>query len=170
MGSTKRYGWLVVLIIALAITATADLWETDFEKARESARKTNRYLLLDFSGSDWCPWCVRLDREVFSQDAFKKYAAENLICVLLDFPRRKQIKQELKEQNEKLMGKFQVTGFPTVIILSPHGDTVGQTGYQPGGAEKYVQHLKSFIDPHRKKHDIPMPSALHPKSEGKVAE
>ena len=171
MKAIWRYGWLIASVLAVTVAA-ADLWETDFAKAQETARKTNRYLLLDFSGSDWCGWCIRLDREVFSQDAFKKYAAENLVCVLLDFPRSKQLDQQLREQNEKLRKKFHVTGFPTVIILSPTGDKVAETGYQPGGAEKYVEHLGGFIDPHRKKHNIPAPTptAAPPNPEKKSAE
>ncbi len=124
-------------------------WETDFARASARAKESGKYMLLDFSGSDWCGWCVRLEKEVFSQDQFRSYAADNLVCVLLDFPRRKTQSSDLKKQNQELSKKYGVRGFPTVLVLSPDGRLVGTTGYRPGGAEAYVQHLKAMIDPHR---------------------
>lgn len=124
-------------------------WETDFARAAAQARTTGKYLLLNFSGSDWCVWCTVLDNEVFRQRAFQDYAADNLVCVLLDFPRAKAQSAELRKQNYALSRQYGIQGFPTVLILSPAGELVGRTGYQPGGAEAYVQHLKAMIDPHR---------------------
>ena len=137
----------------------ASSWETDFEEASATAKASNKYMLLDFSGSDWCGWCVKLDNEVFSKKAFKDYAKENLVCVLVDFPRRKQLKKALKEQNAKLQQKYGVRGFPTVIVLSPTGDLVGKTGYKAGGPDAYVSHLKGMIDPHREKNKIAAPTS-----------
>lgn len=124
-------------------------WETDFARASALAKESGKYMLLDFSGSDWCGWCTVLDKEVFSQRAFQDYAAENLVCVLLDFPRAQAQSAELRKQNYALSRQYGVLGYPTVLILSPDGELVGKTGYQPGGAEAYVQHLKAMIDPHR---------------------
>jgi len=124
-------------------------WETDFARASARAKESGKYMLLDFSGSDWCGWCVRLEKEVFSQEQFRRYAADNLVCVLLDFPRRKAQSPEVKKQNQKLSETYGIKGFPTVLVLSPDGELVGKTGYRPGGAEAYVQHLKAMIDPHR---------------------
>jgi len=150
----------VVVIGVLAMPATAaSRWETDFQKASETAKASNRYILLDFSGSDWCGWCMKLGEEVFSRRAFKDYAQENLVCVLIDFPQRTALKKSLKEQNEQLKNKYGVRGFPTVLILSPDGDLVTQTGYQEGGAEKYVKHLQGSIDPHRTKNNVPPPTS-----------
>jgi len=134
-------------------------WETDFEAASKTAKASNRYMLLDFSGSDWCGWCIRLDKEVFSKKEFKNYAKKNLVCVLVDFPRRKSLRKRVAEQNKKLAAKYKVRGYPTVIVLSPGGDTVAQTGYRKGGAKKYVKHLGELIDPHREKNNIPGPTS-----------
>ncbi|NQT92769.1 MAG: thioredoxin family protein [Lentisphaerae bacterium] len=134
-------------------------WETDFEAASKKAKASNRYMLLDFSGSDWCGWCIRLDKEVFSKKDFKDYAKKNLVCVLVDFPRRKALRKRVAEQNKKLAAKYKVRGYPTVMILSPGGDTVAQTGYRKGGAKAYVKHLGELIDPHRKKNNIPGPTS-----------
>ena len=148
-----------VFSIALPLHAGSK-WETDFVKAKKTAKKTNRYMLVDFSGSDWCGWCIKLDEEVFSKKKFKSYAKENLVCVLLDFPRRKKLKKSLREQNEKLKQEYAVRGFPTVLVLSPEGKLVQRTGYQKGGPENYVAHLKKIIDPHRKKNKVPEPTSI----------
>lgn len=158
----KRILNLVVLGCLIALPAgpayASKVWETDFEKAKETAKKTNRYMLLDFSGSDWCGWCIKLNKEVFDKKAFTDYAEENLVCVLLDFPRRTKIKKSLAEQNQKLKQEYGVRGFPTVLVLCPEGSLVQKTGYRKGGAAEYVAHLKAMIDPHRKKNKVPEPT------------
>ncbi len=120
-------------------------WVQNYNKALSQAKPSGKYLLLDFSGTDWCPWCIKLDNEVFSRKAFKEYAKKNFVPVLLDFPRRKVQDDNLKLQNRKLMEKYGVEGFPTVIILTTDEQLVGQTGYQPGGADAYVKHLEEII-------------------------
>ena len=148
----KNYLIVGIAAVLAAVTVAAvagEGWETDFEKASAAAKKDGKYMLLDFSGSDWCGWCIKLDKEVFSQDAFKKYADENLVPVTLDFPRKKEQSKEEKKQNEALAEKYKIRGFPTVIVLSPDGDLVGQTGYQKGGPDAYVDHLKEMISAHK---------------------
>lgn len=139
--------WLIVLIAAISAGAfAADGWKTDFEKAKATAKAENKHILIDFSGSDWCGWCVKLDKEVFSKEAFKEYAKDNLVLVLADFPRDKSKQSdELKKQNEKLMKEYGVRGFPTVFILNPEGKTIDKTGYQAGGPEAYVAYIKKAI-------------------------
>jgi len=140
--------WLVALaVVAISVGAFAsEEWMTDFAKAKEKAKAENKYILIDFSGSDWCGWCIKLDNEVFSQKAFKTYAKDNLVLVLADFPRdtSKQT-EEVRMQNEQMAKDFKVEGFPTVFILSPEGKTVSKTGYRDGGAEAYVAHIKEQI-------------------------
>ena len=123
-------------------TGRAFEWRTDLAQAAADARQDQRYLLLNFSGSDWCGWCKKLDAEVFSQPAFQAYAASNLVAVLADFPRRTQQDDALKAQNERLMRQFQVEGFPTLLLFSPEGELVGQLGYQPGGPAAFIQALR----------------------------
>lgn len=149
-----KYGHVLMaaaFVFALAVGAQAKDWETDFEKASAQAKESGRYMLLDFSGSDWCGWCIKLDKEVFSKKAFKEYAKENLVSVLLDFPRKAPQSNKLKKQNEALMQKYGIKGFPSVIVLSPAGELVGKTGYREGGPEAYVDHLKQMIEEHQKK-------------------
>jgi protein disulfide-isomerase len=138
----------LVLIFSLGLlsaTFAADGWMTDFEAAKAKAKTENKNLLLDFTGSDWCGWCIKLNKEVFSQEAFQDYAAESLVLVELDFPRGTDLPAELKAQNEALAKKYGVRGFPTILVLSPEGDLVKQTGYEAGGAEAYVEHIKAII-------------------------
>lgn len=139
------------MVGALGAVAHGGGWETDFEKASAAAGKEGKYMLLDFSGSDWCGWCIRLDKEVFSTDEFKKFAGENLVCVLVDFPKAKEQDDALKAQNKKLAKKYGIRGYPTVIILAPDGALAGTTGYQEGGPVKYIEHLKGIIDGHKLK-------------------
>lgn len=131
-------------------TIQAGDWETDFAKASTHAAKEGRFILLDFTGSDWCGWCIKLQKEVFSQDEFKTFAKDNLVCVELDFPHRKAQSAELKEQNKRLSKEYGISGFPTIILLSPQGETVAKTGYRPGGAKAYVEHLKEIIYNYKK--------------------
>jgi len=146
--------WIAVLAVtAMSIGAFAsEGWETNFEKASARAKSEGKYMLLDFSGSDWCGWCIKLDKEVFSKPAFKAYAKENLVLVLLDFPRNKSGQsKELQAQNKMLAEKFGIRGFPTVIILDPSGKPVEKTGYRPGGPEAYVEYLKKAISESKSK-------------------
>ncbi len=127
-------------------------WHDDFEKAKTEAAKTGRPILVNFSGSDWCGWCIRLDKEVFSKDAFKKYAKDNLILFNADFPQNTKLPKKEAEQNQKLAQQFGIPGFPTVLLLASDGKTViAKTGYQQGGPEKYIKHLAGLIMNHKMK-------------------
>jgi len=123
-------------------TGRAFEWRTDLGQAAADARQNQRLLLLDFSGSDWCGWCKKLDAEVFSQPAFQEYAASNLVSILVDFPRRTKLAEALQAQNERLRQHFQVEGFPTILLFNPEGELIGQLGYQPGGPEAFIQAIR----------------------------
>lgn len=144
--------YILISIVMLYCTKAEALdWETDFKKASSAARASGKYIMLDFSGSDWCGWCIQLEKEVFSQDAFKDFAEKNLVCVLVDFPRKKKQTRELEQQNWNLATKYGIQGYPTIIILSPDGEPVGKTGYLQGGPVKYAQHLNDIIERHKAK-------------------
>lgn len=134
---------LVALLAACALPALADKegWVTDFEAAKQQAAEEGKHLLLDFTGSDWCGWCIKLDEEVFSQAAFKEAAPEKFILVELDFPNSIPQPDELKAQNAELAKTYGVQGYPTIILLDSEGELYGQTGYRDGGAEAYLAHL-----------------------------
>lgn len=124
---------------------SSGIWKTDYDAALKQAAAENKYVLVDFSGSDWCGWCMKLEKEVFSRKEFIDYAQDNLICVLLDFPRRKDLPKAQKDANQALLDQYQVQGFPTVLILNPQGRVIKRTGYQPDGAAKYVEFIKGVI-------------------------
>jgi protein disulfide-isomerase len=151
-------GLMMSLVVALGTKLQAAEWETDFAKASTNASKAGLYMLLDFSGSDWCGWCVKLDKEVFSKPEFKAYAKTNLVCVLVDFPREKHQSKNLKEQNAALSKKYGIRGFPTIVILTPDGELVDQTGYREGGPAKYVEHLKGIIAKYEEAHPKKTPA------------
>ena len=120
-------------------------WETNLEQAVAQAKKENKAVLVNFTGSDWCIWCKRLNSEVFSQKEFEEYANKKLVLVKLDFRRDIQQTDATKLYNNTLAQKYGIEGFPTILILNSKGDLVAKTGYQPGGAANYVQHIKSFL-------------------------
>ena len=120
-------------------------WTTDLGKAIETAKAENKAVLVNFTGSDWCKWCFKLSGEVFSQDEFKEYAAENLILVKVDFPRSIPQSNDTKAYNQSLAQKFGVRGYPTIIIINSQGKPVAKTGYQAGGPENYISHIKSYL-------------------------
>ena len=136
---------LLPILAALLLTSLAsakDGWLNDFEKAKAQAKAENKKILLDFTGSDWCGWCKKLEAEVFSQQAWKDYAAKKLVLVELDFPKGFQLPDETKKQNEKLAQKFQVRGYPTIVITSASGNRKGELGYVEGGPEAFIKALE----------------------------
>ena len=136
---------LVILIGLHGSLSAGDAWMTNYEAAKIKAAAEQKPLLLEFTGSDWCPPCIRLNKEVFSQAAFLDYAAKELVIVKLDFPRKKAQSAELKAQNVALRDQFGIRGYPTVLLLTPDGKQIDQTGYRRGGAEAYVKHLKGML-------------------------
>jgi protein disulfide-isomerase len=151
MKKTIIIAFLITIILSFGIAAQTEDCNKDIEKASSEAKTSGKYLLLNFSGSDWCPYCVKLEREVLSREVFKTFAKENLVYVLIDFPRDKYQSDKRKKENKKLLKQFRVRGFPTLIILSPDGELLGTTGYRRGGPEQYVAHLRETIDKHKMK-------------------
>jgi len=120
-------------------------WEPNLEAALKQAKAENKAVLVNFTGSDWCQWCKRLNSEVFSQPAFEDYADNNLVLVKLDFPQSIPQSPETKMYNSMIAQRFGVEGFPTILLFNPQGKLILQTGYQPGGPVNYVNHLKSYL-------------------------
>jgi len=113
-------------------------WQTDLAKAQAQAKKENKLVMLDFTGSDWCGWCKKLDAEVFSKSDFSEYAKKNLVLVEVDFPRFKKLSVDQQKANNALQEKYKIEGYPTIIVLDGEGKQVGQLGYMPSP--------KPFID------------------------
>ena len=121
------------------------VWHTSLAEAKAESVRRKVPILADFSGSDWCGWCIKLEKEVFSTEVFRKYASENLVLLLVDFPRSKPQPDEIKKQNNELAEKFGIQGFPTVVLLDAEGKKLGQTSYLPGGGDNYVMHLRKLL-------------------------
>jgi len=129
-------------------------WFTDVVAAQKKAQKTKKPMMLFFTGSDWCGWCVRLQKEVFFKDEFKDWASENVILVELDFPKSKVQSNEIKRQNQQLQQQFSVRGYPTIHFVSPEKSqdgvtlrNLGNTGYMAGGPEPWIANANSIIQP-----------------------
>lgn len=118
-------------------------WVTDISVAREMAAKEGKDILINFTGSDWCGWCKRLDGEVFSLPAFHETAGKQYVYLYLDFPRSEEAKAKVVDEdlNNKNRDDMGVDGFPTIILADSAMRPYGRTGYQPGGPEKYLEHL-----------------------------
>jgi protein disulfide-isomerase len=116
--------------MAGGLAAAETQWLTNLPQAESQARKENKLVLLDFTGSDWCPACIKLEKGVLSQSEFAAYAAKNLVLVLVDFPAGKPQTAAVKAANQALLEKFNVEGYPTLLLLKPDGKQVWQTvGY-----------------------------------------
>ncbi len=121
-------------------------WIEDFEAAKQQAAKEGKLMLIDFSGSDWCGWCRKMDEEVFSQPKFVRDASKKYVLVMIDSPRDKSILSKVaRKQNQKLVEKYSVSGFPTVVIANPEGEKIGgHSGYRAGGPKAYIKHLREL--------------------------
>ena len=119
-------------------------WITSYEQAQQEAKANNKLVLLNFTGSDWCGWCILLDREVFSKPQFKEYANKNLVLVEVDFPKMKPMSETMRTQNTRLAQRYQVQGFPTIIVLSGEGQIVGEFGYMQGGPDAFIAALEKL--------------------------
>ena len=120
-------------------------WGADLAAALNRARSENKMVLLDFTGSDWCGWCIKFDQDVLSTDKFAGYAKSKLVLVRLDFPQHKAQAAALKQANEELAKRFGVNGFPTFVLLNSAGRELGrQTGYLQGGPDAFITELEKF--------------------------
>src|SRR5205814_2971122 len=142
---------LIPLVLAISVFLSGEfaraesVWLNDYKKAQEEAKASNKFLLLNFTGSDWCGWCKKFDREILSQSQFKDFARQNLVLVELDFPRAKPQKPEVKKQNLELAQQYQVQGFPTIVVLNSNGQKLWQyDGYFPGGPEAFIAQLEKL--------------------------
>lgn len=120
-------------------------WEVDLEKAYQMSEKTGKPILANFTGSDWCGWCIRLTNSVFSKDDFKKWAKDNVVLLELDFPRRKKLPDALAKQNNSMQQALQIRGFPTVYLMNLERKSGGE-GFQvkPLGKTGYKKTVKEF--------------------------
>ncbi len=152
---------LAFLTTTNVAVATEAMWYDDFDKAVAAAKEQKKDLFVDFTGSDWCHWCKILDKEVFAHDEFLGPIQENFILVALDFPNSEEAKAKVPnpERNEELMKKYEIQGFPTILMMSADGEVFAQTGYQAGGPEKYLASVNEMAAS-GKKALVEVPKAL----------
>lgn len=139
---------MIIMLLFIVTIGYSQEWKTDFEAAKNEATAQNKYILLVFSGSDWCGPCIKLDRDIWQSAVFKEYAKNNLIMERADFPKKKQnqLAAELKKSNQDLAEKFNKDGmFPLVVLLDKNGKVLGKTGYKNVSPQEYITSIKSFI-------------------------
>lgn len=145
---------VAVLLVGMSFTSQSQelKWETNLNTATDMAIKQNKPLLLFFTGSDWCGWCIRLQKEVLKTTEFEAWAKDNVILVELDFPRRTPQQPEIQQQNAQLQQIFEVRGYPTVWLVTAaknDGKTnfgkLGSTGYVAGGPSKWLESANQIL-------------------------
>ena len=125
-------------------------WETDFQRAKQSARAEHKCILLNFAGSDWCGPCIRLHNQIFESNVFTKYAGDQLILVKADFPRLKknQLSKEQQMQNDKLADEYNKKGvFPLTLLLNPEGKILKSwDGFPNESADEFTNEVKAAVN------------------------
>ncbi|MEI6871111.1 MAG: thioredoxin family protein [Verrucomicrobiota bacterium] len=121
-----------LLSTAFCTLAAKPGWTENFDQAQKKASAEQKPMLLDFTGSDWCGWCIKIDKEVFAKPEFKSFSEKSLVLVELDFPQGKTLPDAVKAQNSDLQRKFKVNGYPTLVLLSPAGKEITRwEGFKP---------------------------------------
>jgi thioredoxin-related protein len=147
--------WMAMVTVGLLASAPAAVaaqgdWLTDMTKAQEKAKAEQRLILVNFTGSDWCPPCKMMHGEVLTQKEFVDYAKENLVLVEADFPRRTAQSAALKRSNQELLQKHKVRAYPTFLVLDASGQELWRhEGYHPGGPKAFIEEVKKAKDAKR---------------------
>ena len=144
----KKILILVVVLLNLS-TIYAQEWQTNFEKAKNTASTEDKPIILVFQGSDWCAPCIKLDRQVWSTDTFKEYASEHYVVLKADFPRKREnsLSETQTKANAKLAETYNKDGiFPFVVILDAKGNVLGKTGYKKTTPKQYIKELNAFTE------------------------
>ena len=140
------------LLVSINMVRAADeglSWQTNYKAALKEAAASHKPILADFTGSDWCGWCIKLDKDTFSKPEFAKFASEKLVLLEVDFPQGKEQSAAVKKQNEELQQKFGVEGYPTLVLIDKNGKEIARNvGYLEGGPEGMIAWInKSLAKP-----------------------
>ena len=148
MNRMKKYNFVAVLFLMsiLKLTTAQEVavagkldWHTSLQEAHELSQTSKKPIFAFFTGSDWCGWCIKLDKETFAQPEFKAFAEKNLVLVTVDFPRGKSQSEDVKKQNAELQQKFGVDGFPTLVLVDSKGKEIARNpGYLAGGPRAFI--------------------------------
>ena len=118
------------------------IWLTDVSQAIEQSKVSAKPIFAFFTGKEWCSWCKKLEQQVLSKDVFINYAKENLVLLELDFPRGR---RNLPQKQIELARKFNIKGYPTVILMDSSTKKIAKTGYEAMSPEQYVDHIKALL-------------------------
>jgi protein disulfide-isomerase len=136
---------LLATTVFWQVNAAETTWLTDLPKAQAQAKAENKIVLLDFTGSDWCGWCIKFKKETLDTAEFQAYAATNVVLVELDYPHKKVQSDDLKKANAALQDQYKIEGFPTLIVLDKDGKEIGrQVGYAKGGPQAFIAKIEAF--------------------------
>ena len=138
-------GFALLLSPALIAGDQAE-WLTDYEQAVALSKKTGKPIMANFTGSDWCGYCKRLKKSVFSTAEFKEWAEESVVLLELDFPKYKNQERKIVLQNRQLASKYGIRGYPTILVLSENGKPMGKLGYSPGGADTWLNQAQKILE------------------------
>jgi thiol-disulfide isomerase/thioredoxin len=122
-------------------------WAPDVATAQAQAKAEGKSVLIHFSGSDWCGWCIKLRKEVFLKPDFEAYARSNLVLVAVDFPKHKTVPAGLQYANQRLVEQFQVQGIPTLVLLDSQGKRLGNVNYAQGGPKAFLAEVEKLLHP-----------------------
>lgn len=155
MTKTRMYAILISLLTLTGIACTQanpaskedspEGWLTSYEQALTEAKEQNKPILVEFTGSDWCPPCMRLEKEVLSTESFKAFARDSLVLLYVDFPRRKQLSEEQTAHNNELAKQYGIQYFPTVFVLDDSGKVINQIQYQGGGPDSFIASIQNAL-------------------------
>lgn len=138
----KTFNRSLLFLAAFSLSllpAFASGWGDNYQEALATAAKENKKVLLDFTGSDWCVHCIALKKKTFSKPQFKEFADKNLVLVEVDFPHDKALSPEVVQQNQALQEKFQIRGYPTLILLNAQGEVINKNeGDLAGGPQGFI--------------------------------
>ena len=135
-----------LVLSPLAALAGGDGWLTDLDEAKAQAKAEKKAILIDFTGSDWCHWCILLKKEVFGKDEFTKAASKDFVLVELDFPRKSDQSAEVQKKNKALAKSYGIRGYPTIVLTDDRGKEFARTGYKEGGVNPYLKHLAALLE------------------------
>ncbi|SFW65912.1 thioredoxin family protein [Cellulophaga fucicola] len=139
---------VVIVCLLFSYTITAQEWSSSFSDAVTKAKEQDKYILLVFSGSDWCAPCIKLDTEIWQSSEFKEYAEKKLVLYKADFPRKKKnrLQSDLELANRELANTYNQQGyFPFVLLLDKDKNILSKTGYKNSSPSEYIQDLSTFV-------------------------
>lgn len=150
---------LAVLAATVAIGfAEASPWTTDWEAAKTRSKAENKPILIYLTGSDWCGWCKKLEKDVITKKEFIDFASENFVLMEADFPKKKEQSAELKKQNKALEKTYLNGGYPTMYLLDAEGKKLSEDlGEIKGGTEGYITKLKELLAATKKQNESGTP-------------